>query len=385
MSTIDTEKTRPMNLNQFSIRTPDDWHLHLRDGDVLDHVVPATARRFRRAIVMPNLKPPVTTVDLAGAYRQRILEAVERACASGAYGQEDCAVMGLFNPLMVLYLTGSTSVAEIEKASASGFVHAVKLYPAGATTNSDAGVSDLLGQCTPVLAAMQSCNVPLLVHGEVTDPEVDVFDREAQFVERVMKPLRDRFPDLRVVFEHITTKQAAEFVSNSVSFDKAGRPLLAATITPQHLLYNRNALFKGGLQPHWYCLPVLKREEHRLALLRAATGGASQFFLGTDSAPHARHLKEMACGCAGCYSAPYALEMYAEAFEQADAGFNIARFEAFCSENGARFYGLPLNEGRMLFERKPCAIDPLLPFATESGIVPFRAGESLAWTVTPQP
>lgn len=369
------------NLSQFSIRTPDDLHLHLRDGEVLDFVVPATARRFRRAIVMPNLKPPVTTVDQAGAYRQRILDAVQRACLSGSYEASDCDTMQHFEPLMVLYLTGSTLVSEIEKASASGFVHAVKLYPAGATTNSDAGVSDLLGQCGSVLAAMEACGLPLLVHGEVTDPEVDVFDREAQFVERVMKPLRDRFPALRVVFEHITTQQAADFVMTHCTLDAQGRPLLAATITPQHLLYNRNALFKGGLQPHWYCLPVLKREEHRAALASAATSGLPQFFLGTDSAPHARHLKEMACGCAGCYSAPYALEMYAEAFEMASGQIDVKQFEAFCSENGARFYGLPLNTGAVFFEHKPCTIEPLLPFAADSGIVPFRSGETLQWTV----
>lgn len=369
-------------IQTIQIAPPDDWHLHLRDGEALEHVVAATALNFRRAIVMPNLKPPVTTVEQAQAYRTRILAAVEKACASGQYSAEEQAVMRQFDPFMVLYLTGATSPLEIEKAAASGVVRAVKLYPAGATTNSEAGVSDLLGQCGEVLSTMQMCGLPLLVHGEVTDSNVDVFDREAAFVETVMKPLRQRFPDLRVVFEHITTEQAATFVTNNSGRDAQGRLLLAATITPQHLLYNRNALFRGGLQPHWYCLPVLKREVHRQALLKAATSGLPQFFLGTDSAPHARHLKEMSCGCAGCYSAPYAMAMYAEAFEQMGALDDVALFEKFCSLNGPAFYGVPVNQGCFELQRKPFVVPERLPFVTDSGIVPLRAGETLDWTVT---
>lgn len=369
-------------IQTIQISPPDDWHLHLRDGEALEHVVAATALNFRRAIVMPNLKPPVTTVDMATAYRERILAAIDKACSSGDYSDEQCEVMRQFEPLMVLYLTGATSPDEIEKASASGVVQAVKLYPAGATTNSEAGVSDLLGQCSAVLKAMQAHGMPLLVHGEVTDADVDVFDREAAFVEIVMKPLRKQFPNLRVVFEHITTEQAATFVTENSGRDSQGRLLLAATITPQHLLYNRNALFKGGLQPHWYCLPVLKREVHRKALLTAATSGLPQFFLGTDSAPHARHLKEMSCGCAGCYSAPYAMAMYAEAFEQADALKDVALFERFCSLNGPAFYGLPVNKGIFEMQRTKFEVPTRLPFVTETGIVPLRAGETLDWTVT---
>ncbi|WP_138519391.1 dihydroorotase [Limnobacter alexandrii] len=369
-------------IQTIQIAPPDDWHLHLRDGEALEHVVAATALNFRRAIVMPNLKPPVTTVDQAVAYRQRILDAVNKACQTGDYSSEEQAVMRLFEPLMVLYLTGATSPQEIEKAASSGIVRAVKLYPAGATTNSEAGVSDLLGQCGAVLQAMEFHGLPLLVHGEVTDTSVDVFDREAAFVETVMKPLRRQFPNLRVVFEHITTEQAATFVTENSGRDAQGRLLLAATITPQHLLYNRNALFKGGLQPHWYCLPVLKREVHRQALLKAATSGLPQFFLGTDSAPHARHLKEMSCGCAGCYSAPYAMAMYAEAFEQMGALENAELFEQFCSVNGPAFYGLPVNEGVFELQRKSFEVPQRLPFVTDSGIVPLRAGEVLDWTVT---
>lgn len=369
-------------IQTIQIAPPDDWHLHLRDGEALECVVAATALNFRRAIVMPNLRPPVTTVDQAVAYRGRILAAIEKACATGNYTVEEKAAMRRFDPLMVLYLTGATSPHEIEKAANSGVVKAVKLYPAGATTNSDAGVSDLLGQCGAVLHAMEEHGVPLLVHGEVTDTDVDVFDREAAFVETVMRPLRTRFPNLRVVFEHITTEQAATFVTENSGRDSQGRLLLAATITPQHLLYNRNALFKGGLQPHWYCLPVLKREVHRKALLKAATSGLPQFFLGTDSAPHAKHLKEMSCGCAGCYSAPYAMAMYAEAFEQVGALSDVSLFEQFCSLNGPAFYGLPVNEGAFVMQRKKFEVPTSLPFVTESGIVPLRAGETLDWTVT---
>jgi dihydroorotase len=369
-------------IQTIQIAPPDDWHLHLRDGEALEHVIAATALNFRRAIVMPNLKPPVTTVEQAVAYRDRIHAAIEKVCATGTYSPDQQAVMARFEPLMVLYLTGATSPAEIEKAARSGVVKAVKLYPAGATTNSDAGVSDLLGQCGAVLKAMETCGLPLLVHGEVTDPHVDVFDREAAFVDSVMKPLREQFPNLRVVFEHITTEQAVDFVTNHSGVDAQGRLLLAATITPQHLLYNRNAIFKGGLQPHWYCLPVLKREVHRQALLKAATSGLPQFFLGTDSAPHAKHLKEMSCGCAGCYSAPYAMSMYAEAFEQMGALQDVTLFEKFCSLNGPAFYGLPVNEGVYELQRQAMRVPESLPFVTESGIVPLRAGETLDWTVT---
>lgn len=366
--------------DQFSIIRPDDWHLHLRDGDALEHVVAATAIQFARAIVMPNLKPPVTTVQMAMAYRQRILDAVAKACASGRHSESEIHAMRGFEPLMVLYLTGVTPAADIQAAAESGVVKAVKLYPAGATTNSEAGVSNLLEQCAEALEAMQRYQLPLLVHGEVTDHTVDVFDREAVFIDRVMKPLRSRYPELRVVFEHITTRQAAHYVRDEVTTDSSGQLLLAATLTPQHLLYNRNSLFQGGLQPHWYCLPILKREEHRVALLEVATSGLPQFFLGTDSAPHAKHLKEMACGCAGCYSAPYALQMYAEAFELANLGEEAAaRFEAFASLNGPAFYRLPVNSGRVTLKRVRNVIPQVLPFVTDSGIVPFRAGEEIDW------
>ncbi|WP_370261529.1 dihydroorotase [Limnobacter sp.] len=366
----------------LQIAAPDDWHLHLRDGEALYHVVAATALNFRRAIVMPNLKPPVTNAQMAVAYRSRILQALEAQCNSGQYSDEQVQAMRLFEPLMVLYLTGATTPQDIEQAVESGVVKAVKLYPAGATTNSDAGVSDLLGQCADVLDAMQHLGLPLLIHGEVTDHTVDVFDREAVFIETVLKPLRAAYPKLRVVFEHITTEQAANYVRDHATRDEQGRLLLGATITPQHLLYNRNALFKGGLQPHWYCLPVLKREPHRQALVKAATSGLPQFFLGTDSAPHAKHLKEMSCGCAGCYSAPYAMAMYAEAFEQAGALDDTSLFEKFCSLNGPAFYGLPVNPGRMELARMSCEVPASLPFVSESGIVPLRAGEVLDWTVT---
>lgn len=381
---------------EITIRRPDDWHLHLRDDAALEHVIAATALQFRRAIVMPNLKPPVTTTEMALAYKGRIQAALKTALSKGRatgsgyepWSAAELQALGEFEPLMVLYLTGATSPEEIQKAAQSGVVHAVKLYPAGATTNSDAGVSDLLGQCSAALEAMQRHDLPLLVHGEVTDTTVDVFDREAAFIDRVMKPLRSRFPGLRVVFEHITTRQAAQYVRDEVTRDSSGRLLLAATLTPQHLLYNRNSLFAGGLQPHWYCLPILKREEHRVALLEAAVSGLPQFFLGTDSAPHARHLKEMACGCAGCYSAPFAMEMYAEAFELAGMWSaerrmeeSLARFEAFASLNGPAFYGLAPNESTLTLSRTDTVIPASLPFVSESGIVPFRAGETLKWSV----
>ena len=351
----------------LDIIRPDDWHVHLRDGALLGDVARHTARQFGRAIVMPNLRPPITTPEMARAYRQRIMEAV---------GPE-----ADFEPLMTAYLTDSIDPDAIAAGFEAGDWVAAKLYPANATTNSDAGVTDIQ-RIEPVLKRMAEIGMPLLIHGEVTEAHVDVFDREAEFIERTLAPLIERHPELRVVLEHITTEQAANFVTENSGRDAQGRLLLAATITPQHLLYNRNALFKGGLQPHWYCLPVLKREVHRKALLKAATSGLPQFFLGTDSAPHARHLKEMSCGCAGCYSAPYAMAMYAEAFEQMEALESVELFEKFCSLNGPAFYGLPVNEGVFELQRKSFEVPQRLPFVTESGIVPLRAGEVLDWTVT---
>jgi dihydroorotase len=349
--------------DRLVLRRPDDWHLHLRDGPALRAVVGATARQFARAIVMPNLKPPVTTAAAARAYHGRILSALAQAHAAG---EIDDTAAG-FEPLMTLYLTDNTPPAEILAARADGLVHGVKLYPAGATTNSDAGVTRM-DRVAGALEAMQRCGMPLLVHGEVTDGDIDLFDREKIFIDRVMEPLRRDFPALRVVFEHITTREAAQYVA------QAG-DLTAATITAHHLLYNRNALFLGGVRPHWYCLPVLKREVHRQALIEAATGGHPRFFLGTDSAPHARHLKEHACGCAGCYTAPHALELYATAFEAAGA---LDRLEAFASLNGPRFYDLPPNEGTVSLRREPYAIPESLPFGGDA-IVPLAGGETLPW------
>ena len=337
-------------MDRLTLTRPDDWHLHLRDGAMLAAVLPDTARRFGRAIVMPNLKPPVRTVADANAYRERILAALP-------------AVMA-FEPLMTLYLTDNTDPAEIARAKASGFVKAVKYYPAGATTNSDSGVTDIR-KVDAVLEAMEEAGLPLLLHGEVTDPEVDVFDREAVFIDRILAPLMRRLPRLKVVLEHITTRQAAEFVT-------AAPANVAATVTAHHLLYNRNAMFQGGIRPHYYCLPVLKRETHRAALIEAATGGNPKFFLGTDSAPHPRGAKECACGCAGIYTAHAALELYAEAFDGAGA---LDRLEAFASFHGPDFYGLPRNTGTVTLvkETTPLAADH------PSGVVPLRAGESLAW------
>jgi dihydroorotase len=323
-------------------------------------VVGATARQFARAIVMPNLKPPVTSVALAQAYRAQI----EQAMAQVGVAKE------AFTPLMTLYLTDNTTPNEIVRAKETGAALAVKLYPAGATTNSDAGVTDLLGRCMPALEAMQRVGMPLLVHGEVTDPSVDVFDREALFVDRVMIPLRKALPELAVVFEHITTKDGAQYVRD------AEGPI-AATITPQHLLYNRNAIFQGGVRPHFYCLPILKREVHRLALVEAATSDSPRFFLGTDSAPHAKGLKEHACGCAGCYTALHAMELYATAFERAG---KLDKLEAFASLRGPDFYGLPRNEGTITLRREPFNIPQELAFGDES-IVPLAAGESLPWSM----
>ena len=342
-------------MTSLTITRPDDWHLHLRDGDMMRDVLPYTARQFARAIVMPNLRPPVVNVEQAAAYRERILAALPAGMN--------------FEPLMTLYLTDNTTPAEIEKAKASGFVHGVKLYPAGATTNSDSGVSDL-GKCDATLAAMEKCGVPLLVHAEVTDKEVDVFDREAVFIERHMIPLTRKFPGLKVVFEHITTSQAAEFVATST-------PNIAATITAHHLLMNRNAMFTGGIRPHHYCLPVLKRESHRKALVAAATSGNPKFFLGTDSAPHAKSAKETTCGCAGMFTAHAAIELYAEAFENAGA---LDKLEAFASFYGADFYGLPRNSDQITLVKESWAVPETIKFGGEE-LVPLRAGDKIGWLI----
>ena len=339
-------------VDTLSLRRPDDWHLHLRDGAALAAVLPATARQFARAIVMPNLKPPVTTAADAVAYRQRILAALPASLR--------------FQPLMTLYLTDNTPPEEIARAKAAGVV-ALKLYPAGATTNSAAGVTDIR-KTYKTLEAMQRAGLLLLVHGEVTDPDVDIFDREAVFIDEVMQPLRHDFPALKVVFEHITTADAAQYVAEAGDHT-------AATITAHHLLYNRNALFMGGLRPHYYCLPVLKKERHRLALVKAATSGSEKFFLGTDSAPHAAQLKEQSVCGAGCYTAPAALELYAEAFEAAGA---LNKLEAFASLHGPAFYGLPVNEERVMLRRQPWQLPESLPFG-DALIKPLRAGDTLNW------
>ncbi len=339
----------------LTITRPDDWHLHVRDGAALAAVLPDTARQFARAIIMPNLRPPVTTAAQAQAYRERILAAVPQGLQ--------------FEPLMTLYLTDQLPPDEIGRSAQAGVV-AVKLYPAGATTNSDAGVTDLR-KTYATLEAMQRAGMPLLVHGEVTDPAVDVFDREAVFVDRVMQPLRRDFPELKVVFEHITTREAAQYVAEADAHT-------AATITAHHLLYNRNALFVGGLRPHYYCLPVLKREAHRQALVAAATSGSPKFFLGTDSAPHASHLKEQSVCGAGCYTAFSALELYAQAFEAAGA---LDRLEAFASFNGPAFYGLPRNTGTVTLRREAWTLPEALPFG-EAQLKPLRGGETLAWKLS---
>jgi dihydroorotase len=338
---------------RLNLTRPDDWHLHLRDGGAMAAVLPDTARRFGRAIVMPNLKPPVTTVAAARAYRERILAAVPT-------GQR-------FEPLMTLYLTDRTEPAEIAAAKASGIVHAIKYYPAGATTNAENGVTDLR-RVTAAIAAMEQHDLPLLLHGEVTDGDVDVFDREAVFLERHLLPLRRQFPALRIVLEHVTTAEAVDFV-------RAAGNRTAATITAHHLLWNRNALFRGGIRPHAYCLPVLKRERHRQALIAAATGDDPRFFLGTDSAPHARHTKEADCGCAGIYTAHAGIELYAEAFEAAG---RLDRLEAFASWRGPDFYRLPRNADRITLSKEPAAVPATLPFADHE-LVPMRAGETIGW------
>lgn len=337
-------------MNTLTITRPDDWHVHLRDDDMLAAVLPDTARRFARAIVMPNLKPPVRTVAEAAAYRERVLAALPD-------GMD-------FDPLMTLYLTDNTSPEEIFRARDSGFVYAVKYYPAGATTNSDSGVTDIR-RVQAALEAMQEAGLPLLLHGEVTDPDVDLFDREAVFIERVLAPLLQRQPQLRVVLEHITTRQAAEFVA-------AAPDNVGATITAHHLLYNRNAMFQGGIRPHYYCLPVLKRETHREALIAAATGGNPKYFLGTDSAPHAKHAKESACGCAGIYTAHAAIELYAEAFESAGA---LDKLEGFASHFGPDFYGLPRNSGTITLMKE----NHTVPAEHAGEVTPLRANENLAW------
>jgi dihydroorotase len=338
---------------EIKLIRPDDWHLHLRDEALMHSVLPDTARQFARAIIMPNLRPPVTTTEQALAYRKRILAALPAGLS--------------FEPLMTLYLTDNTSAEEIRRAKQSGFVHAVKYYPAGATTNSDAGVTNMR-KAYPALEEMQRRGMPLLVHGEVTDPAVDVFDREAVFIERVLQPLLADLPSLRVIFEHITTADAAQFVLNAPAN-------IAATLTAHHLLYNRNAMFTGGMRPHYYCLPVLKRETHRQALIAAAISGSPKFFLGTDSAPHAQHTKENACGCAGIYTAHNAIELYAEAFEQAGA---LGKLEGFASFFGADFYGLPRNTGVIKLRREDCSVPATLGFG-EQRLVPLRAGEVVKW------
>ena len=338
---------------QLTLTRPDDWHLHLRDGVTLRAVLPHTAQRFARAIVMPNLKAPVTTVTQALAYRERILAALPPGAR--------------FEPLMTLYLTERTTPEEIAAAKKSGFVHAVKYYPAGATTNSENGVTDL-ARCRAVFAAMEKHDLPLLLHGEVTDPAVDVFDREPVFIERHLAPLVRDFPRLRIVLEHVTTRQAVEFVTQAPAN-------VAATITVHHLLHNRGAMFQGGLRPHYYCLPVLKREEHRLALVKAATGGNPKFFLGTDSAPHARRAKEAACGCAGIYTAHAALELYAEVFEAAGA---LMQLDAFASHFGPDFYRLPRNRDSVTLVKESWTVPGEFSFGDDT-LVPLRAGETVGW------
>ncbi len=339
-------------LDTLTITRPDDWHLHVRDGEALHTVVPHTAAQFARAVIMPNLRPPVTTAEQALAYRERILAAVPPGVA--------------FEPLMTLYLTDNTPAEEIARAKAAGVV-ALKLYPAGATTNSDAGVSDMR-KTYATLEAMQRQGLLLLVHGEVTGSEVDLFDREAAFIDQQLIPLRRDFPELKIVFEHITTREAAQYVTASDRF-------VGATITPQHLLFNRNAIFTGGIRPHYYCLPVLKRETHRLALVEAATSGNAKFFLGTDSAPHAAHLKEHASGCAGCYSAHAAIEMYAEAFDNAG---KLDQLEAFASFNGPDFYQLPRNTGTITLRRESWMPPESFAFG-EAQLKPLRSGDVLPW------
>jgi dihydroorotase len=343
-------------LHTLRITQPDDWHLHLRDGDALDTTVPHTARHFGRAIVMPNLKPPIANVEMALDYRQRILEVVPEGMP--------------FSPLMTLYLTDKLSVSEIAKAQENEFIHAIKYYPAGATTNSENGVTDI-NAVMPVLEEMARLGLPLLIHGEVTDADIDIFDREEKFIDTILSPLLDRIPELKIVLEHITTSQAVQFVSEQ-------NTNIAATITPHHLLYNRNDLLAGGVRPHFYCLPILKRDIHQKALGDAAISGNSRFFLGTDSAPHARHTKETDCGCAGIYSAAGAIELYTEFFDQQNA---LDKLEGFASHFGADFYGLPRNTAELVLEKKAWSMPQEFRFGDYT-VVPMRAGEEVEWSVT---
>jgi len=347
-------------MTSITIKQPDDWHLHVRDGDALADILRETTRCFARAIIMPNLKPPVTTTELALAYRDRIMAAIpaETLQSTG------------FTPLMTLYLTDNTDPAEIKKAKQTSAIHAVKYYPAGATTNSDSGVTNIK-HTYKVLEQLSEHGMPLLVHGEVTDPDVDVFDREKIFIDRVLSPLVKDFPELRIVFEHITTKYAVDFV-------KAAPANIGATITPHHLLYNRNAMFKGGIRPHYYCLPILKHEQHRQSLITAATSGDAKYFLGTDSAPHSIASKESSCGCAGIYNAPVAIELYADIFEQAGA---LDKLEGFASIHGPNFYQLPVNEKTITLEKNEWEVPEKLPLGNET-ISPLCAGEKVSWRVT---
>lgn len=342
-----------MTLTHIDIIQPDDMHVHLRDGDALGTVVPHTARQFARAMVMPNLKPPVTSADMAAAYQARIMAATPEGVD--------------FTPLMTLYLTDRTSPEEVETAFKAG-VKGFKLYPAGATTNSDAGVTSL-DRCSAALEMMEALGLPLLVHGEVTDADIDIFDREAVFIDRILIPLRARYPKLKVVLEHITTRHAAEYVASSEDG-------IASTITAHHLLYNRNAMLVGGIRPHYFCLPILKRESHREALIAAAASGNPRFFLGTDSAPHAQHTKENACGCAGCYTALHAMELYATAFEQVGA---LDKLEGFSSVFGAQFYGLPLNARKVRLLKEEWTLPDALSFVDGQSLLPLNAGETMGW------
>ncbi|PXW91177.1 dihydroorotase [Nitrosomonas sp. Nm84] len=345
-------------MDSITITRPDDWHLHVRDGEQMHAVLPHSAKQFARAIIMPNLKPPVVTTDTALAYRARILAALPATLQSG------------FEPLMTLYLTDNTPPAEVIRAKASGVVHGVKLYPAGATTNSDAGVTDIT-KCYATLDAMEQNDLPLLVHGEVTDPDVDVFDKEKAFIDRILAPLTQRFPNLRIVFEHVTTRDAVAFVKQTSN-------AIAATITAHHLLLNRNAIFQGGIRPHYFCLPILKRETHRQALLEAATSGNPKFFLGTDSAPHSQANKENACGCAGIFTAHAAIELYATAFEQAGA---LEKLEAFASFHGADFYQLPRNKDVITLKKDRWIVPEYFEFAGEK-LIPLYANTGLTWRLT---
>ena len=342
-------------MNQLQITLPDDWHLHLRDAESLKNTVPATARCFGRAIIMPNLQPPITNTEQAEAYKQRIVA--------------NSPPNSTFTPLMTLYLTDNTPASEIESAQASGFVYGAKLYPAGATTNSDSGVTDV-NKIAEAIEAMEALGMPLLVHGEVTQTDIDIFDREAVFIDTILKPLKQKFPKLKLILEHITTEEAVRFVENSDS-------TVAATITAHHLLYNRNHMLAGGIKPHYYCLPILKRNRHQQALISAAISGNPKFFLGTDSAPHTQLAKESACGCAGCYTAPTAIELYAEVFDTHNA---LDKLEGFASFFGPDFYGLPRNTQTLTLVRKPWTVPASLDMAGET-VIPLRANEELAWQI----